>query len=168
MSTQQHPHATTRHEAAASAAPRIAFRPHRDMPWLVLPQGVALQILIDAAPVSVPNTRRWFLGVVSQRGNLIPVFDLAQWAGYPPDAAGGAQSGAQIVAIGQGAHACALRCSDAPKLLDVTGAGRDDALEGPLAPYAARAYDSGSGKAHEFDVQRWLAAIAAQVSAVGE
>jgi CheW-like domain len=150
-------------EAQAAAAPRIAFRPHRELPWLVLPQGIPLQVLIDATPVQVPNTRSWFCGVVSQRGNLIPVFDLAEWAGYPSDTS----QGTQIVAIGLGSQACALRCCEAPALLNIAEASVANALEGPLRPYAALAYDSALGKAHEFDVQQWLAAAATQVSAVG-
>jgi hypothetical protein len=164
MSTQQDMDAAVRNEAAASAAPRIAFRPHHALPWMILPQGMALQVLIDAAPVAVPNTRPWFRGVISQGGNLVPVFDIAEWAGCARDPS----TSTQIVSIGQGANACAVLCCETPTLLRVGEPVGDAATAGALAPFAAHAYDSALGKAHELDIQRWLAAAAAQVSAIDQ
>lgn len=151
----------TSHDAAVhTAAPRIAFRPHNALPWLLLPEGKPLQVLIDTAPVRVPNTQPWFLGVLSQRGNLLPVFDLAAWAGLPDDAG----SHPQIVAIGLGTQACAVLCAATPTLLKVGAEERTTAGSGTLSPYLGRSYSSALGTAREFDIQRWLAAAAQQVS----
>jgi chemotaxis signal transduction protein len=147
----------------STAPPRIAFRPHPAIPWLVLPQSIPLQVLIDASAVDVPNTCAWFRGVVSQRGNLIPVFDLAEWAELTPDNS----PNVQIVAIGLGARACALRCSESPTLLNVTEHAVEAPIDGPLAPYLSQPYTSALGKAYEFDIQRWLTHAATQVAAVG-
>lgn len=147
--------------AVLAAAPRIAFRPHRALPWLLLPEGMPLQVLIEAAPVRVPNTRSWFKGVVSQRGNLLPIFDLAGWAELPND--GDIQP--QVVAIGQGAQACAMLCDAAPALLNI--GAEDDATsigDGALSPFLGRGYTSALGRAREFDIQRWLATAAQQIS----
>jgi CheW-like domain len=141
-------------------APRIAFRPHRALPWLLLPEGMPLQVLIEAAPVRVPNTRPWFKGVVGQRGNLLPVFDLASWAGLPDDG----ETLPQIVAIGIGTQACAMLCAAEPTLLSV-GAEDTTSTEGDaLSPFLGRAYASVLGGAREFDIQRWLATAAQQIS----
>lgn len=148
-----------------AAVPRIAFRPHRSLPWLVLPQGIPLQVLIDATAAQVPNTQSWFNGVVSQRGNLIPVFDLGDWAGYSAEGS----SNEQIVAIGLGAHSCALRCSESPRLLHIAAESTEaTAMEGAIAPYLSRPYASTLGNAYEFDIYGWLASAAAQVPAVGQ
>lgn len=145
---------------AQTATPRIAFRPHRQLPWLLLPEGMPLQVLIEAAPVRVPNTRSWFHGVVSQRGNLLPVFDLAGWAALPD----GSDAPPQIVAIGLGAQACAMLCAAAPTLLNVGAEDSASTEDGALSPFLGRSYTSALGRAREFDIQRWLATAAQQIS----
>lgn len=153
--------------AVPRVAPRIAFRAHPVLPWLVLPEGLPMQVLIDAAPVRVPNTHPWFLGVVSQRGVLLPVFDLAAWAGLGHDPA----TRTQIVSIGNGADACAMRSSGMPILLALApatspaaSAGTD---HGPLDAYLDDRFDSASGPARRFDIARWLAVEAPKIGAGG-
>ena len=148
-------------------APRIAFRAHPALPWLVLPEGLPMQVLIDAAPVRVPNTHPWFLGVVSQRGVLLPVFDLAAWAGLghaPSDRS-------QIVSIGNGTDACAMRCSGMPTLLALAPAASPGASQpagdGPLDAYLDDRFDSAPGPARRFDIARWLAVEAPKIGAGG-
>mgnify|MGYP000856151074 CR=1 FL=1 len=139
--------------SASSAAPRIGFRPHPRLPWLLAPPGVPLQVLIEAAPVRVPNTPAWFRGVVSQRGNLLPVFDLARWAGL--DDTG--MDRPQVVSVGLGAQACAILCAIAPSLITIVEEAEHTEAEGPLSPFLGRAYATSRGMASEFDVARWLA-----------
>lgn len=146
--------------AAPVAAPRIAFRPHRQLPWLLLPDGMPLQILIETAPVRVPNTRAWFRGVVSQRGNLLPVFDLAAWAGMPE------QTDAQqnVIVIGLGAQACAMLCFEAPTLLSIDSEDPTSTEDRALSPFLGRKYASALGGACEFNIQNWLATAAREIS----
>lgn len=146
--------------AVQVAAPRIAFRPHHQLPWLLLPEGVPLQVLIETAPVRVPNTRPWFEGVVSQRGNLLPVFDLAAWAGLPQEA----DARRQVIAIGLGTQACAMLCAVTPTLLTIGDEDPTSTEDGALSPFLGRSYTSALGKAREFDIQRWLATAARQIS----
>jgi chemotaxis signal transduction protein len=153
--------ATARFDPAAqAAAPRIAFRPHRALPWLLLPEGMPLQVLIETAPVRVPNTRPWFKGVVSQRGNLLPVFDLSAWAGLADEDDGRLQ----VVAIGLGTQACAMLCATAPTLLRVDAEDETSTEDSALSPFLGRGYTSALGRACEFDIQRWLATAAQQIS----
>ena len=142
-------------------APRIAFRAHPALPWLVLPEGLPMQVLIDAAPVRVPNTHPWFLGVVSQRGVLLPVFDLAAWAGLRHDPS----ERMQIASIGSGNTACAMRCSGMPTLLSLATAAQPPAASGSLDAYLDAAFDSASGAARGFDVARWLGIEAPKIAA---
>jgi len=149
-------------EGAPQAVPRLGFRPHPQLPWLLAPPGVPLQVLIEAAPVRVPNTPHWFRGVVSQRGNLLPVFDLAGWAGL--DDTG--MERPQVVSVGSGAQACAVLCGITPSLISIVEDAEADAAgsAGALAPFLGRAYATSLGLAREFDVARWLAAAASNIN----
>ncbi len=141
-------------------APRIAFRPHGVLPWLLLPKGMPLQVLIETSAVRVPNTQRWFQGVVSQRGNLLPVFDLAAWAGLPDEA----DAERKIIAIGLGAQACAMLCPVTPTLLRIAAEDAAPSEDGAFSPFLGRSYASALGRAREFDIQRWLATAAQRIS----
>ena len=148
---------------AERATTRIAVQPHPLLPWLLMPDGVPVQMLIDTAPVRVPNTQPWFRGVVSQRGNLMPVFDLGFWAGYPPVESGRMH----IVAVGVGARALALVCAVAPALV-LPEARADQAVEaGLLTPFLGAGFASAVGTVHAFEIERWLAVAATQVPAAG-
>lgn len=146
--------------SASPAAPRIGFRPHPSLPWLLAPPGVPLQVLIEAAPVRVPNTPAWFRGVVSQRGNLLPVFDLARWAGL--DDTG--MDRPQVVSVGVGAQACAILCAIAPSLIAIVEEAAPPETEGSLSPFLGRSYTTSRGMASEFDVARWLTAAASNIT----
>lgn len=144
---------------APAATPRIAFQAHPQLPWLLVPEGVPMQVLIDAVPVRVPNTRDWFKGVVSQRGNLLPVFDLAGWAGLPAS-----DARPQIVSAGVGATACAIVCAATPTLLFAEREAMPAATVAALEPFLGRAHASAQGIVREFDLQRWLAAAAQDIT----
>lgn len=151
---------------ALATTPRIAFRAHPRLPWMLVPDGIPMQVLIDVVPVRVPNTRAWFRGMVSQRGNLLPVFDLAVWAGLESN-----DAKTLIVAVGVGASACAIVCAVAPTLLvprSPLGRGdadtTDTAKTTALAPYLGPAFDSVEGSVREFDFRRWLATAAQDIS----
>jgi hypothetical protein len=148
-------------EASIDRRPRIALRPHLELPWLVLPEGISLQMLMDVVPVRVPNTRSWFHGVLSQRGILLPVFDLGHWAGLTPLD----RRQAYVVAVGQGAHACALLCAAAPGLIAIHGDSSERHDTGLVAPYlGATGMASRYGPVYEFDAYRWLANATQHVS----
>jgi hypothetical protein len=154
--------ATAEQGIAAEAASRIVYRPHPQLPWLLAPEGVALQVLMDTVPVRVPNTQPWFRGVVSQRGILLPVFDPAGWAGWERDAG----SRSQIVALALGAQSCALVCDDPPTLTVTHREIGPGAAEGPLSPWLGRGFASALGSVREFDIRRWLAAVAQHIAGV--
>jgi chemotaxis signal transduction protein len=153
--------------SSASDAPRIGLRPHPALPWLLLPNGVPAQVLTEAAQVKVPNTRKWFRGVVSQRGNLLPVFDIGEWAGHGPTV-GDDRQGPVVVVIGIGTDAFALLSHLSPGLVRV---GRLDAspaggtTHGALTDYLGQAWAVAPGgadtrHAYDFDARRWLGDVA--------
>ena len=159
----------------AQAVPlRIGLRPHAALPWLLLPDGIPAQILGDASVVKVPNTRDWFRGVVSQRGNLLPVFDLGHWAGLG-HTQGTAQATPLVIAVGIGAEAFGLLSQQSPGLVRQA----EDAIDGdPVAlperllgylPQARMIAETGRdnaapARACEFDVRRWISDIAHDIT----
>lgn len=166
--------ASAPHAAAinATAVSRIGLRPHLALPWLVLPDGVPAQVLSEISLVKVPNTRPWLRGVVSQRGNLLPVFDLAEWAGHG-HTTGESNRSPSVVAIGVGADAFALLSHRAPGLVRVEPGeatlAEGDHGHGPLSGYLGRALRVASGvtdagHAYPFDARRWLGDIAQHIS----
>ena len=42
----------------------------------LLPEGKLSEVVIDYVIHPIPNTQKWFLGMINMRGNLVPVFDI--------------------------------------------------------------------------------------------
>ncbi len=157
--------ATATSAAAPPPALRIALRPHDALPWLLLPQGVALEILIDASAVRVPNTHDWFHGVVSQRGNLLPIFDLAAWAGLRVDP----DRPRQVMVVGLPSRMFGLMSDATPTLLQIKGTGGKRAgYTGALSPYLSFLHADDREEAYEFDASTWLAHVSQQISRTGD
>ena len=45
---------------------------------LLLPRGIINEIVEKHSVCKLPNTPSWFSGMISMRGNMVPVFDLAE------------------------------------------------------------------------------------------
>ena len=149
---------------AAPSAPRIALRPHDSLPWLLLPQGIPLEILIDASAVRVPNTNDWFQGVVSQRGNLLPIFDIASWAGLNT----AADRQRQVVVVGLPSRMFGLMSDATPALFHIQGTGgRRAGYSGALSAYLSLAHSNGREEAYEFDASGWLTHVSQHISRAG-
>ncbi len=147
-----------------SSAPRIALRPHDALPWLLLPQGVSLEILIDASAARVPNTNAWFHGVVSQRGNLLPIFDLSMWANLQA----ADDRPRQIIVVDLGPRLFGVLSHTIPALLHIEGKGsRRAEYIGPLSPYLSLAQSAGDEDAYEFDAPAWLSRVSQEISRTG-
>ena len=48
---------------------------------LLLPEGVVGEVFDNLPMCKLPNTNEWLHGMASQRGNVVPVFDLAKICG---------------------------------------------------------------------------------------
>lgn len=67
-------------EPAPGHGPQIAQRRYGvrlDEYGLLLPQAALAEIAGTLPDCHLPNTPAWFAGVMNQRGNIVPVFDLA-------------------------------------------------------------------------------------------
>jgi chemotaxis signal transduction protein len=157
--------------SSASDAPRIGLRPHPALPWLLLPPGVPAQVLADAMLVRVPNTRKWFRGVVSQRGNLLPVFDLGEWVGQGLTVGDDRQE-PLVVMISIGTDTFALLSHATPSLVRVAPldvAATEPSSYGPISGYLGQTWEVASGgadsrHAYDFDARLWLSDVARQLT----
>jgi len=82
---------------------------------LVLPADEVSELIEKAVVCQLPNTRAWFNGVTSIRGNMIPVFDLHELFSIEPPAAG-----RRLIVVGQNEAAAAFWVDDFPRLLVFT------------------------------------------------
>jgi twitching motility protein PilI len=81
----------------------------------------------------LPNAPAWLAGMANLHGALVPVFDLAQWAGLPP----AAQSRRMLLVLAHGADAAGIVIDGLPQRLRWTPDQKADAATAParLAPY---------------------------------
>jgi len=139
---------------------RIAIRTGSDLPWLILPTGIACQVEPEQQPALVPNVKAWFSGVVNRRGQMVPVFDFHHWATGTP-----LTGQTTLVIIGQGADNYAVTCTESPRVILCQHSAQsvDPTIAEPLKSCLGATYSSRQGLAYEFDPDRWLKQIAADV-----
>ena len=88
--------------------------------WLGFVYGWARAVVEDAPITPVPNAPDWLLGAANVAGHIVPVVDLASWAGAAPNATPNATpntGGARLLLGGQGADQLALRFDGLPQPL---------------------------------------------------
>ncbi|MFT5445299.1 MAG: twitching motility protein PilI [Gammaproteobacteria bacterium] len=114
---------------------------------LLLDGSGAVRVL-ETGPMSrLPNTHSWCLGLANVRGQLVPVFDLAQWQNQPVP-----ESGRMTLVIGADDQAAATLVDLSPRnvlLPDV--ACTEPALPAGFAAYAGQAFALGDGVWTELD-----------------
>lgn len=103
------------HETAADAEAEQAELRHgvRIGPFSVLlPPDLVSEVVKGSNVFPVPKTAGWVKGLLNLRGNLVPVFDLAEH--FDPGAE--APESPQLLAIGKGEQAVALVVDGIPRL----------------------------------------------------
>lgn len=78
---------------------------------VLLPANDVSEVVKGSTIYPVPKTADWVKGLLNLRGNLVPVFDLAEHF----DAAAGVPESPQIVAVGRAGEAVALIVDGIPK-----------------------------------------------------
>ncbi|MFT5172305.1 MAG: twitching motility protein PilI [Gammaproteobacteria bacterium] len=79
---------------------------------LLLDGSGAVRVLEPVPIARLPNTHHWFLGLANVRGNLVPVYDLAQWQGLPVPG-----SGRMLVVVGSDDETAATVIDRSPRSL---------------------------------------------------
>lgn len=81
---------------------------------LLLPRDRISELIEQPAVCRLPNTSTWFDGIMSVRGNMIPVFDLHQLFDIAPAAAR-----RRLIVVGENDRAVAFWADDYPRLLSL-------------------------------------------------
>jgi chemotaxis signal transduction protein len=134
---------------------RISVLLHAAWPRLLLPASVLVQVAIEPAVAPIPNCATWLRGALGQRGAILPVFDVAAWAGetladlrHSP-----------VVIVDSGPRAFALVCAATPEVIEARAstAPATDGLPASLHPFLDAALSAGDRILASFEVRRWIA-----------
>ncbi len=128
---------------------------------LILPHDEVSELVEKAIVYDLPNTRPWFAGITSIRGNMIPVFDLHALFSIELPAAG-----RRLIVVGEDRTAAAFWVEDFPRLL--VFADEDLTTAEPAIPSLIRehahSYFLQDGQAWvEWDCKSFFAALGEKV-----
>jgi chemotaxis signal transduction protein len=103
---------------------------------LAWPHGVARAVM-DCPPLSaIPNAASWLAGAANIDGRIVPVLDLAAWF-VPGSMTDASARDARLLVLGDGEDTSAVLFEGLPRLVRLTEAAGDHALdtEPALSPY---------------------------------
>jgi len=144
---------------AEATARRLGFRYSDDSPWLILPEGVGLELTLDIVPRHIPNTPAWIAGVINWRGTLLPVFDLSAWL----SGARTPMMGRRTVVVGKGQEAAALLTTGEPRVISCVPAPHPSTPPCELLrPFLKLHLTGPDGDAYEFAHVSWFRAAGGQ------
>lgn len=130
---------------------------------LLLPEGVVGEVFDDLPLCRLPNTRDWLVGMASQRGNVVPVFDLARVFGLSLD-----QSPKQrkYFLIGQGEQTIGILIDEMPSRIFLDN--KDQLSNMPPMPSELQAFATASYKQNDqvwfnWDVDSFFLSIGEQI-----
>jgi chemotaxis signal transduction protein len=128
---------------------------------LIAPQTLS-EVVAHPALYPLPHTPRWFLGILNQRGNLLPVFDLHQV--LQMDAQEDGQRTALI--LDQGSDAVGLCIDGMPQSVRLEQHLRQVPPVPPLlATHVEAAYRAGKTTWLDFDHRGFFTMLGAQMTA---
>lgn len=126
---------------------------------LLIPQGVACELLEDWVVSPIPFAPPWFKGMANHRGDVVPVFSLPELLLQDP---GTTDSRAWLIVLDKPPAMSALLINRYPQLLndvqEVLEAGPEPA-PGLIRPYLTRAYESDGKIWLDFQHDAWLLSL---------
>jgi chemotaxis signal transduction protein len=126
---------------------------------LILPQTFS-EVVTQAMIYPLPNVPPWFLGVLNQRGNLLPVFDLHQMLATEDRQ----RDHYTVLVLDQGSDAVGIRIDGMPQALTLHHAlGRVPPLPAAIAAYVPAAYSTGETVWCEFEHRGFFTVMGAQI-----
>lgn len=143
----------------------VGLRLAPGMPWLVAPTGAVCKYINHPMLAALPNVQPWFVGVYSEEGVLVPVFDLIGWS---TAASKGSAAGGGMTLISDGALHLGLICPEPPVvlsvMLDQAGPELPEGVPESLADFLGmEGLHTDLGAAFSFDPFAWLKQIANSV-----
>ena len=128
---------------------------------LVLPHDEVSELIEKATVCSLPNTRPWFEGITSIRGNMVPVFDLHALFSIEAPAAG-----RRLIVVGENRTAAAFRVDEFPRLLvfdDEDATTAEPPLPSLIREHAQRYFLQDGQTWVEWDCRSFFAALGEMV-----
>ena len=153
-------------EAALDASsPRTRGQPNRfgfrvgQLRLLITPQTFS-EVVMQAVIYPLPNVPAWFPGVLNQRGNLLPVFDLHQLL----DIEERSHDKRTVLVLDQGSDAVGMLIDGLPQAIPLTQTLRHvPSLPAALAAHVPSAYATGGTVWLAFDHRGFFTASGAQI-----
>lgn len=87
---------------------------------VILPIGMYCEFFESVVITPLPNSPAYFAGLTNIRGNVVPVYDLAQFIASDASQMRIAYQNVKIVQLGKGEDAAAIICEQAPRTFDLT------------------------------------------------
>jgi len=99
---------------AGEAGPALRYGFRIGQRALLTQPGVSGEVVVSPTIYRVPLAPPWLVGVVNQRGNIVPVFELATWLGQREPERDGAPI---VLVLGKGEAAAGLCVDGLPKAI---------------------------------------------------
>ena len=128
---------------------------------LMLPKDEVSELIENAAVCGLPNTRTWFNGVASIRGNMIPVFDLHELFSIEQTV-----DNRRLIVVGENETAAAFWVDDFPRLIvfgDEDGTTTEPPIPSLIREYARQYYMKDGQAWVEWDVKSFFTALGEQL-----
>lgn len=129
---------------------------------LLLPSGVVSDVIQDPAVYAIPKTVDWVRGLLNQRGNLVPVFDLHGLLGADEEA----ETERCLVVVDRGEKALGLVVDGLPKVADTTQrVAHQIPLPELLRDHVERAFVEGRDVWLEVDLAAFIESLSDRMAA---
>jgi len=147
---------------ATHAGPSLRYGVRVGGHALLTQPGVSGEIVVDPTLYRVPLAPDWLVGVVNQRGNIVPVFDVAALLGEGRSA----DDARLVLVLGKAEAAAGLQVDGLPRAIAPGEAGvpfsRLDALPEPFREFFHPAFHQEGTDWLELDHAGLFAALAAR------
>ncbi|MGB5301309.1 MAG: chemotaxis protein CheW [Thiogranum sp.] len=125
---------------------------------LLVPEGIATELLDAPAVFPLPRAPRWLAGMLNIRGNVVPLFNIVELLGSKSRSS----AKERILVLGQASQAVAVYVDDLPKPLTTTGSvGDAGELPTILRPFVEAAFSDQGTHWFEFDYGEFFAHLSA-------
>lgn len=131
---------------------------------LLLPRDAISEIAEQRPECRLPNTPRWFVGVMNQRGNIVPVFDIATMLDAAQDAPG---ASAWAVVVGNRDEAVGLYVRNLPQTLRIQASEQlaYNPVSHPLLnPFVSETFSCDDALWLEWDMDGFFTAVGESLS----
>lgn len=129
----------------------------------LLAQEQLVEVAMDLAVHPIPNTEKWFAGMINMRGNLVPVFDIRMLLGMSNDADG--KDRRRLLVLGSGEMAVGILIDELPTTVHLDQPeSHSPQLPDMLTKYIGGAFSDQGQVWMEFNIEAFFTHVGAMVS----